>query len=125
MVYAELDVPRWIAVLEELLEGEGSVETVICGIGDVWTRERALTRLEYIRRLWNSVGSAEAAGMTLGEIQDRCSLDGEFAFVKEYQIYKDSGDDWVRPQHLTHVKLFFLQLKDELASALATQRSLV
>ena len=67
-VYAELDVPRWIAVLEELLEEEDAVERVICGIGDVWSRERALTRLEYIRRLWNSVSSAEAAGKTLREI---------------------------------------------------------
>ena len=32
------------------------------------------------------------------------------------QTYKDSGDDWVRPQHRTHVWLFFLQQKDELAS---------
>jgi len=114
--YAELDVPRWIAVLEELLEGEKAVDTVICGIGNVWSRERAHTRLEYIRALWNSVSEAEAAGKTLGEIQDQCSLENEFAFVKDMDVYKDSGDDWVRPQHLTHVRIFFLQLKDELAS---------
>lgn len=114
--YAELDVPRWIDVLEELLEGEGAVDRVICGIGDVWSRERAQSHLEYIRRLWNSVSEAEAAGKDLREIQEQCSLENEFAFVKEMEIYKDSGDDWVRPQHLTHVRLFFLQLKDELAS---------
>jgi hypothetical protein len=114
--YAELDVPRWIAVLEELLEGEDAVDTVICGIGDVWTRERARTRLEYIRKLWNSVSEAEARGKALREIYEQCSLENDFAFVKEMDIYKDSGDDWVRPQHLTHVRLFFLQLKDELAS---------
>lgn len=121
MVYAELDVPRWIAVLEELLEGERAVDTVVCGIGDVWSRERALTRLEYIRRLWNSVTEAEAAGKTLREIQDQFSLENEFAFVKEFQTYKDSGDDWVRPQHYTHLKIFFLQLKDELASEILTE----
>ena len=114
--YAELDVPRWIAVLEELLEGEDAVETVICGIGDVWARERAHSRLEYIRRLWTSVTEAEARGKTLREIYEQCSLENEFAFVKEMQTYKDSGDDWVRPQHLTHIRLFFLQLKDHLAS---------
>jgi tetratricopeptide (TPR) repeat protein len=114
--YAELDVPRWIAVLEELLEGEDAVNRVICGIGDVWSRERAQTHLEYIRRLWNTVGDAEAAGKTLREIYAQCSLENEFAFVKEMDIYRDSGDEWVRPQHLTHVRLFFLQLKEELAS---------
>ena len=114
--YAELDVPRWIAVLEELLEGERAVDRVICGIGDVWSRERAQTHLEYIRRLWNTVSDAEAAGKTIGEIYEQCSLENAFSFVKEMDIYKDSGDEWVRPQHLTHVRLFFLQHKDELAS---------
>jgi tetratricopeptide (TPR) repeat protein len=114
--YAELDVPRWIAVLEELLEGEDAVETVICGIGEVWSRERAQTHLEYIRRLWNSVRDAEAEGKDLREIMGKCSLENDFAFVKDMQIYKNSGDDWVRPQHRTHVWLFFLQQKDELAS---------
>jgi tetratricopeptide (TPR) repeat protein len=119
--YAELDVPRWIAVLAELLEGEDAVETVVCGIGDVWSRERAHGRLEYIRRLWSSVGDLEAAGKDIREILEQCSLDSDFAFVKEMQIYRDSGDDWVRPQHRTHIWLFFLQQKGELASEIITQ----
>lgn len=114
--YAELDVSRWIAVLEEVLETEDAVERVICGVNDVWSGERARTHLEYIRRLWNRVGNCEAEGKDLNEIQEQCSLDNEFAFVTEMQTYKDSGDDWVRPQHRTHVRLFFLQQKDELAS---------
>jgi len=111
-VYAELDVSRWISVLEEILEGENAVERIICGINDVWSRERAHTHLEYIRRLWNSVKIAEAAGKDLNEIQDQFSLDKDFSFVKEMQVYKDGGDDWVRPQHKSHVRLFFLQHKN-------------
>ncbi len=114
--YAELDIPRWIAVLEEILEGENAVEKIICDNDQVWSRERAYTHLEYIRRLWDSVKIAEAAGKDLNEIQDQLSLDKDFSFVKEMQVYKDSGDEWVRPQHQTHVRLFFLQLKDLLAS---------
>ncbi|UCE06171.1 MAG: tetratricopeptide repeat protein [bacterium] len=111
-VYAELDVPRWISVLEEILEGENAVERVICDISDVWSRERAHTHLEYIRRLWNSVKIAEADGKDLNEIQDQFSLDNDFSFVKEIQVYKDGGDEWVRPQHQSHVRLFFLQHKN-------------
>jgi tetratricopeptide (TPR) repeat protein len=110
--YEKLDVPRWISVLEEILEGENAVERVICDMSDVWSRERALTHLEYIRRLWNSVKIAEAAGKDINEVQDQFSLDKEFSFVKEMQVYKDGGDDWIRPQHKSHVRVFFLQHKN-------------
>ena len=33
------------------------------------------------------------------------------------QSYEEYGDDWIRPQHHTHVRLFFLQNKN-LASEL-------
>jgi len=121
--YAELDVPRWIAVLEELLEGEQAVERVVCDISQVWTRERAKTHQEYIRRLWNRVSALEAAGQDLPQIQEQLSLDREFAFVKEMQAYKDGGDDWIRPQHRAHVRVFFLQHKT-LASAIIVKTGL-
>jgi tetratricopeptide (TPR) repeat protein len=110
--YAKLDVPRWINVLEEILEGADPVDRVVCDINAVWSRERALTRLEYIRTLWNGVTAAEAAGADLPEIQERFSLDMEFAFVKDLQVYRDDGADWIRPQHEFHVRLFFLQHKN-------------
>lgn len=111
-IYAELDVPHWISVFEEILEGENAVARVICDISNVWSRDRAHTHLEYIRRLWNSVKSAEASGKNLNEIQDQLSLDEDFSFVKEMQVYKDGGDDWIRPQHQSHVRVFFLQHKN-------------
>jgi tetratricopeptide (TPR) repeat protein len=110
--YAELDVPRWISVLEEILEGENAIERVLCDISDVWSRERAHTHLDYIRRLWNSVKTAEAAGKDLNEVQDQFSLDKEFAFVKAMPVYQERGDEWVRPQHQSHVRVFFLQHKN-------------
>ena len=80
--YAELDVPRWIAVLEELLEGDNAVDQVVCDLNRVWPRERALPYLDYIRRLWNRVTELEAAGKDLDEVHNQLSLDNEFAFFK-------------------------------------------
>ncbi|MBN1163857.1 MAG: tetratricopeptide repeat protein [Candidatus Krumholzibacteriota bacterium] len=119
--YAELDVPRWIEVLEEILEGDNPVDRIICDINNVWPRERALTHLHYIRSLWNSVVEAEEAGMGLAEIQDQLSLDKDFAFVKEMQEYKDGGDDWIRPQHEMHLRLFFLQQKNLASEIIKTE----
>ncbi len=121
--YAKLDVPRWVEILEEILEGDDSVERVICDINNVWSRERSLTHLHYIRTLWNSVQVAEAAGKDLKEIQDQLSLDNEFAFVKKMQVYIDGSDDWIRPQHKTHVRGFFLQHKN-LASEMIKERGM-
>jgi hypothetical protein len=110
--FRELDVPRWIQILEEILEGDNAVENVLCDINNLWSRERAHTHLNYIRELWNGVTKAEAEGIDLNEIQEQFSLENDFAFVKEMQVYKDGGDDWIRPQHLTHIRQFFLQHKN-------------
>jgi tetratricopeptide (TPR) repeat protein len=137
--FEEYDVPRWISVLEEMLEGENAVEHVLCGTHstDLWSRDRAHTHLHYIRKLWNTVSSAEADGKDLDEIQELCSIDGDFAFVKDMQPYLDHGDAWIRPQHQSHVRLFFLQHKnpaskiiedagiDSLAAALTHIRKLM
>ena len=110
----ELDVTRWIRILEEILEGENAVDNVLCGMNftDLWSRDRAHTHLHYIKELWNGVSRAEADGKDLSEIHVEFSLDSLFSFVKEMQVYKDGGDDWIRPQHHTHIRLFFLQHKN-------------
>jgi tetratricopeptide (TPR) repeat protein len=105
-----LDVPRWIKVLNHVLN-EHPIKTVICGMGEVWTRERALVHLNYIEKLWHRVTVLEKEGNNLQAIQEICSLEDEFSFVKELQTYKDHGDDWTRPQHKEHVQGFFLQHK--------------
>jgi tetratricopeptide (TPR) repeat protein len=62
--------------------------------------------------LWDAVKKAEAAGKSMGEVQTQLSLENEFAFVKDMQVYKDNGDEWVRPQHQSHVRVFYLQHKN-------------
>jgi hypothetical protein len=111
--YRVLDVPRWIALLEEILEGDNAVDRVVLSDdNEILSRDLMYGHLTYIRKLWNSVTAAEAAGLGLQEIQDRLSLDKEFAFVKDMPVYKNNGDQWVRPQHELHTRLFYLQHKN-------------
>lgn len=110
--FGVLDVPRWISVLEQILEGEHAVDNVILSDShEIYSNERMHSHLEYIRKLWNSVRALEREGKNLEEIQDRLSLEKEFAFVKEMQVFKTQGDAWLRPQHEMHTRLFFLQGK--------------
>jgi tetratricopeptide (TPR) repeat protein len=110
--YAELDVPRWIDIFEELFKGAHRVEKVICSGNQVWTSDRAAAHLHYIRKLWNDVRKTDTAGKSLARIQEELSLDTEFAFVKQMPVYLNNGDDWVRPQHKAHINIFYLQGKD-------------
>ena len=107
-----LDVPRWIALLEEILEGENAVTNIVLSDYDqVISTDLMKSHLHYIRQLWERVKYLEAEGKSLHEIQDQLSLEKEFAFVKDMELYKNHGDFWVRPQHELHIKLFFLQGK--------------
>jgi len=134
----ELDVNRWIQVLEELLEGDNAVDSVLlCDFLNVlWSRERAYVHLDYIRKLWNAVRKADAEGKSLNEIYTQLSADRDFAFIKQMPVYKDRGAEWVLPQHNMHIRAFFLQgktvastiienaLPDSLSAALAEIRKL-
>ncbi|MFH2037056.1 MAG: tetratricopeptide repeat protein [Candidatus Zixiibacteriota bacterium] len=110
--FKTLDVPRWISVLEDMLESDHAVENVLVDTDYLWTREQTLAHLNYIRRLWNDVSQAEANGEDLDEIRNKFSLENEFSFVKNMDAYKNNGDDWIRPQHDMHLTLFFLQHKN-------------
>jgi len=110
--YGDLDVPRWIAVLEEILEGENAVSHIILSDDErVYSSEEWLSHLKYIRKLWDSVRTLDAEGRNLQEIQEQLSLEKDFDFVKEMLAYKNNGDGWVRPQHNLHIKHFYLQDK--------------
>jgi tetratricopeptide (TPR) repeat protein len=110
--YGALDVPRWISMLELILEGGNPVDNIILSDSyEVYSRELMQSHLKYIRELWNRVNALESEGKTLQEIQDQLSLEKDFAFIKEMQVYKNMGDNWIRPQHEMHTRLFYLQGK--------------
>jgi len=103
--FSEMDVPRWIEVFEEILEGEYAVDNIILSDDQqVYSRERMQNHLKYIRTLWNRVTALENEGKSLQEITDILSLENEFTFVKEMIPYKENGDNWIRPQHDLHTR---------------------
>jgi hypothetical protein len=107
--YTKLDVPRWIKIFQELLKGNDPVTRVVVDYAPVWTVKNPLDHLNYWQTLWARTGELAAQGKSLAEVQKLCSMDTEFAFVKQIHVYKNYGDKWVRPQHKDHVTLFYWQ----------------
>jgi cyclase len=78
-----LDIPRWIAVLNQLLDGESELRWVIPGHREIWTREKLDLWRGYIVELWEGVNAAEAEGATLESVLARFPLDARFDYLKE------------------------------------------
>ena len=116
--FKEINVPRWIAELEEILEGKNAVDLILLSdYEEVISREIMQSHLRYIRRLWNSIEAAVTEGKSLEEIEDRLSLEKEFAFVKDMPVYKNTSDSWIRPQHEVHIKHFYRQIMNQKAAS--------
>lgn len=76
------DVPRWIAVLSEVLD-EGAVKYVVAGHGKPVPPRHVGWWRDYLRELWHGVRRAGEARLTLEEVYDRFSLERKFPFFKE------------------------------------------
>lgn len=78
-----LDIPRWIDVLSDVLDGEDRVTRVIPGHRKIWTREKLDMWREYIVDLWEGVNKAKAEGLSIDEVLARFPLEEKFLYLKE------------------------------------------
>jgi glyoxylase-like metal-dependent hydrolase (beta-lactamase superfamily II) len=75
----ELDVPRWLASLDSVLEREQDIGLIVSGhAGDDMTVDQWRERREYIGILWEGIPVAIEEGLTLTETQER------FALIRAY-----------------------------------------
>ena len=108
---AEIDVPRWLEILNTVLADETAVERVVCGPGEVHPRDWLVARRDYIRQLWEEVSMADEAGFDLETIQDRLSLETKFSYLKNVDTYVEGGHEWTEREHTRNVRLFWAQLQ--------------
>ncbi|TFH66738.1 MAG: MBL fold metallo-hydrolase [Gemmatimonadales bacterium] len=78
-----LDIPRWIDVLSQALDGEDHVERVVPGHRVIWSREKLELWRDYIVELWEGVNAAKAEGDTLDDVLARFPLDERFDYLIE------------------------------------------
>jgi glyoxylase-like metal-dependent hydrolase (beta-lactamase superfamily II) len=78
----ELDIPRWIDVLNEVLAPEAKVRWVVPGHRDVWSPEKLGLWRDYIADLWGTVKEAKEQGLDVSTILARHPLGPQFDYLK-------------------------------------------
>ncbi len=77
-----LDIPRWIEVLHDALDGPGRPDLVIPGHREPWATEKLVLWRDYIATLWTEVQAARKAGETLAALQARLPLGPKYDYLK-------------------------------------------
>jgi hypothetical protein len=112
---AELDVERWLMLMDELFDVNDPPKLLLADYFREWTVERAIGRREYIRRLWEGMKKYKADGKTFEEASGDLTLEKTFPDLEKWPIYKH-GEDWYLPQHTYNQHLFWENLPDYQAS---------
>ncbi len=87
-MYASIDVPRWLRVLDEVLLPENHVALGIAGhFLPFSTREVLIEQRDYLKTLWAAVGEARASGRSLRQTQTDYALDNRFPRVRKWPYY--------------------------------------
>ena len=104
----DLDIPRWIEVLNEVLDKKDRIEHVIPGHRDIWDRERLARWRDYIVKLWTGLVAAYKEGLTFKDVQDAFSLGKEFSCLMEWDLPHSDAD--IERFHKKNIAAFWGQL---------------
>lgn len=107
-----LDIPRWIEVLGEILDGDDKLKKVIPGHKDLWSPEKLDLWRDYIVELWAFVNKTKERGYDLEHVLAQYSL------KQEYYYLKDLGHDETAIQrfHERNIRSFWSQLFESAAT---------
>ena len=113
-----LDVPRWIASLNAVLEGGNSIEHIILNLGVTITREELALLRDYIRDLWEGIVVSKAEGLDLEAALDRLSLESGFSYLSWFDL------DETELQHIHSLAIRLFWRHDRSSAASAIERAL-
>jgi glyoxylase-like metal-dependent hydrolase (beta-lactamase superfamily II) len=71
----EVDVPKWLEVLDFVLNRKDQLKYIICGHNSILTGEEIAARRDYIREMWDGIVSVHAEGLDISEALKRFPLE--------------------------------------------------
>jgi ankyrin repeat protein/glyoxylase-like metal-dependent hydrolase (beta-lactamase superfamily II)/Tol biopolymer transport system component len=99
-----IEVPRWLAVLDDVLASKRGVRTVVGGHGLVYSREWLDAQHRYIRELWAAVTRAKQLGASLDACRRDSPLEAAFSFLAAHFDLKAKEK---LDQHQANVQAFW------------------
>jgi len=107
----ELDIPKWIEVLNTVLDGKDKLTQVITGHLDLWTPEKLDLWRDYIVDLWSGLQKARAEGLAFEEAAAQLPLGEKYYYLRE----NGHTDTRIQEFHRANLEAFWSQLVESAA----------
>ncbi|MBU1013916.1 MAG: tetratricopeptide repeat protein [Bacteroidetes bacterium] len=92
----KLEIDQWISILEKYLSECSNYEQVVLGYKGIWPLKKIEDRKNFMIHLWNEIKKATDEGLDFEQVEERLSIDSEFSYIKNWDLYRETGDAWVR-----------------------------
>jgi glyoxylase-like metal-dependent hydrolase (beta-lactamase superfamily II) len=110
---SQFDAPRWIEVMNEVLEDEDAVEWVYdCHNGRMSGEFIRLWR-DYLLKLNNDLSAVKGQGLDLAAVQDRYSYENEYSFISKSGV----DPERLKVEHRNNVKYVWYRVNETVSAA--------
>lgn len=110
---SQFDAPRWMSVMNEVLEDEDAVEWVYdCHNGRMSGDFIRLWR-DYLVGLWNDLSAEKGKGLNLAAVQDRYSYENNYSFISKSGL----DPERLKTEHRNNVKFVWYRVNETLSAA--------
>lgn len=115
---SEFDAPRWIEVMNEVLEDEDGIEWVYdCHNGRMSRAFVALWR-DYLVEMWEGLNAAKEEGLNFDAVQDRFSYDKKFTYLEKSGL----GIDLLQREHQADLRYVWFRVNESQSAASVLER---
>ncbi len=103
---SNFDAPRWMSVMNEVLEDKDAVEWVYDCHNGRMSREFITLWRDYLVGLWNDLSAAKEEGLNLEAVQDRFSYENKYSFISKSGIEPEQ----LKREHANNVKYVWMRI---------------
>jgi glyoxylase-like metal-dependent hydrolase (beta-lactamase superfamily II) len=118
---SEFDAPRWMSVINEVLEDEDAIDWVYDCHNGRMSREFIRLWRDYLAELWNDLSAMKDEGLDLAAAQEK------FSYEKKYSFISKSGIDpeQLKNEHQNNVKYVWYRINETLSAATVLEQVIV
>lgn len=109
----QFEAPRWIEVLNEVLENEDEVEFVFDTHNSRMPEEFLSLWRDYLVDIWQNLNSAKDEGLDFAAVQNRFSFDNKFSYLTKSGL----NADLLKRNHQNNLRFVWYKINDTQSAA--------